>query len=589
MSSMLKKKAGGLSFKPNLKAAPRRPAGIASSSQASTDKTTSQTSTNAPVTTAPAASSAESLNQETGTTANEIPKEPPTEVPEVVTARPSTAQPAAAVEPTTESPESTESATFPTTPAVTGDESPRQETSTSTPTSLERVAQPASPQQTPPASIPPATGRTAHPTPAPEVTALETPPATSTPHPPSVANLPTPEPPIQAQEMVAPPTAPPSPVAVSDTIAVSAPADNPPTAAAKSRAPRKRNSTTEGNADAEDPPKKRRAPRKKTTTEGDGTAPAEDGERAQSANKAPRRRRRSPTPDRSETVIIDHGTMKMAELTQDLGIGKRFKHADAIEDRAREARAKNRLKRLEKQKRRLGLLPEEESASRASTPAEGADNGRDSVLARARELGASAADADHTVGYDVVNGQIIINQQSLIVDRHAAHRDMSTLETVEEDDFSHATTCVSFRRESRKTGPNHWTDEETEKFYRLLSMFGTDFETIASMFPEKSRRAVKLKFNREENLRPRRIDAAVMVRGEKQVGIDLEEYKSHQQGWQESDKIKAEHAELVREHEEDIRRLREERRAAGLLDEEDEDEAVDGGAQQAAVAQDGSA
>lgn len=102
-------------------------------------------------------------------------------------------------------------------------------------------------------------------------------------------------------------------------------------------------------------------------------------------------------------------------------------------------------------------------------------------------------------------------------------------------------------------------------------MFGTDFETIASMFPEKTRRAVKLKFNREENLRPNRIDATVMVRGEKKVDIDLEEYKSHQREWQTSDKIMAEHAELVKEHEEDIRRLRDERRAAGLLD-DDEDE-----------------
>lgn len=115
-----------------------------------------------------------------------------------------------------------------------------------------------------------------------------------------------------------------------------------------------------------------------------------------------------------------------------------------------------------------------------------------------------------------------------------------------------------------------------EKFYRLLKMFGTDFESISAMFPEKTRRAVKLKFNREENLRPKRINAAVMVRGEKKVDIDIEEYKAHQTEWQESDKIMAEHAKLVEEHNEDIRRLKEERRAAGLMDEDDDEQPANG-------------
>ncbi|KAI1777740.1 hypothetical protein F4818DRAFT_407809 [Hypoxylon cercidicola] len=565
MSSMLKK--GGLSFKPKLKAVPRRP-GAASSSQVPTTETLSQASTPAPTIPPPANPSAESPNHVAGATVNEIPKETLKETPQVAAAEPSTrAQPAHTVQPTTEL------ATAETAPSVAINRPSRQELSAPAPASTETVARPTPPQQTPLSPIPPPTGRTAQPTPAPETSTLGSPQATITPHS-SAANLQTPDPPVlQVQERIAPPTAPPSPAPVSDTIAVSAPADEPPAAATKKkRAPRKRNSTADGNTNAEAPaPKKRRAPRKKATAERDGTTPAEGEEGAQSASVTSKGRERSPTPEDPENVTVDHGTMKMAELTQDLGIGKRFKHADAIQERAREARERFRQKKLEKQRRLLGLVPEEDPASREGTPAEGEGNGRDSALARARELGASAsADAQHTVGYDVVDGQIIINQQSLVVDRHAAHRDMSTLETVEEDEFSHVTTSVSFRRESRKTGPNHWTEEDTEKFYRLLGMFGTDFEMIASMFPGKSRRAVKLKFNREENLRPKRIDATVMVRGEKKVGIDLEEYKSHQQSWQESDKIMAEHAELVREHEEDIRRLKEERRAAGLLDDDDE-------------------
>jgi len=49
----------------------------------------------------------------------------------------------------------------------------------------------------------------------------------------------------------------------------------------------------------------------------------------------------------------------------------------------------------------------------------------------------------------------------------------------------------------RVQAPGNWTDDETEKFYRLLGMFGTDFETISRLFPGKNRRAIKLKFNKE--------------------------------------------------------------------------------------------
>ncbi|KAI1213501.1 uncharacterized protein F4807DRAFT_411365 [Annulohypoxylon truncatum] len=581
MSSMLKK-TGGLSFKP--KVAPRRAGASASSSQAppasaspsatqaSTVEPSSQASTPAPAAPTPAPSVESSCRTaQTQEATNEIPKEVPQEE---ISRPPTQAQKAPTIHPES-GPTSTPAAS----PAIVEKPS-HQALPAPTPSPIERSSQPTptpvvdEPPQQPPSVSAPAIGRTTQPTPAPEATQLDRPtPATSsgTPfttisRPAAVMYTPTPEPTAPTQIR----TAPPSPAPVSDTIAVSAPVDEPTTnAPKKKRVYRKRKSTEDG-ADAEgSAPKKRRA-RKNTTTGDNGTAPAR-GARGRS-----RQRERSSSPEEDpENQTIDHSSTKMGELTKDMGIGKRFKHADAIEERAREARERFRLKQQAKRARLLGL-DLEDVTSRASTPAEDGDNGRESAAARARELGASIGANSQSVGYEVVDGQIIINQQSLMVDRHAAH-DMGTLETVEEDEFSRLTTSSSFRRESRRTGANHWTDEDTDKFYRLLGMFGTDFETISAMFPEKSRRAVKLKFNREERLRPRYINATVMVRGEKKVGIDLEEYKAHQHGWQESDKIMAEHNELVREHNEDIRRLKEERRAAGLMD---EDEEAEGGQQQ---------
>lgn len=586
------KKTGGLSFKPKI--APRRPGGAPSSSQAPPAPSSAST-TRAPTTEVPSQASTpaptvlptpsvESSGQ--AEPPEENPKETPRETPQVESEQ--------STPPTRQDPvvSTTSRPTPPSTASSADVEIPSAPTPAPTErvTARETVAAPAptadeSPQQSPSISISPPTDRPAQPTPAPETSASGTLAATGLDKPTSntsasVSSRPAattrtsiPHPSASVQSRLAPPTAPPSPAPVSDTIAVSAPVDEPVTAAPKQkRVYRKRKTATGDDTAAEGPAPKKRRPRKNPPAEGNEATTAEGAEGAEGAppvKRAYRRRRRSSTPEDPESQVVNHSMMKMADLTKDLGIGKRFKHAEAIEERARQAREKFRQKRLAKQRQIMGIPPDGEEASRASTPAEGEENGRESAIARARNLGASVDAGAQSVGYEVVDGQIIINQESLVVDRHAAHRDMSSLETVEEDEFSHLTTSASFRRESRRTGANHWTDEDTERFYRLLSMFGTDFETIASMFPGKTRRAVKLKFNREETQRPRRINAAVMVRGEKRVGIDLEEYKAHQPEWRESDAILAEHAELVREHDEDIRRLREERRAAGLIDDDE--------------------
>ncbi|KAL7626757.1 hypothetical protein AAE478_003531 [Parahypoxylon ruwenzoriense] len=610
MSSMLKK-TGGLSFKPKL--AGRRAGGAASSSQAPpsstsnnttrapTAESSSQASTPTPSVpvSVPASAltptpSVEPTSHEAGVPPKEIPKGTPKETPPVETERPlAQAQPASTVRPT---PEPT-AASIPT-PAATHEPPQQGPPSAPIPTSTKSAALPtltpaaeASPRQSLPVPIAPPAERIARPAPTPEVStpadtsaaqpdkprtsSTSATPAVGTTRPTAATNLLTPDPSAPTRDRVAPPTAPPSPAPVSDTIAVVTPANEPPTTAPKKRAPRKRKqATTDGNTDAEGSAPKKRRPRKKATAESGGAEPAEGGDEAPVVKRTYRYRRRSPTPEDAENQTVDHGTTKMGELTKDLGIGKKFKHADAIEERSRQRRAANRQRRLDRQKQASGHLPEGDTASRGSTPVEDPENQGGSTTSRSgRDFGATAASStQQSVGYEVVDGQIIVNQQSLVVDRHAAHRDMTSLETVEEDEFTHLTTSASWIRPSRRVKANHWSEEDTEKFYRLLKMFGTDFETIAAMFPEKNRRAIKLKFNREELLCPKRIDATVMVRGEKKVVIDIEEYKSHQTHWQDSNMIMAEHAKLVQEHNEDIRRLKAERRAAGLMDDDDEDD-----------------
>ncbi len=47
---------------------------------------------------------------------------------------------------------------------------------------------------------------------------------------------------------------------------------------------------------------------------------------------------------------------------------------------------------------------------------------------------------------------------------------------------------------------------------QALATFGSDFNTIATLFPSRTRRAIKLKFTREEKSDPGRIDAALKGR-----------------------------------------------------------------------------
>ncbi|KAK8048432.1 hypothetical protein PG994_010162 [Apiospora phragmitis] len=315
-------------------------------------------------------------------------------------------------------------------------------------------------------------------------------------------------------------------------------------------------------------PRRQRKNNAALTENGDAAAPAaeEEGPVGAAAPKSFRRRRREPTPEDAENQQIDHTTTKMADITRDLGIGKKFKHADAILDRQPGQRPS----------------PAEPAGEDGLGGAGAADNCAEGTPAPEAE--APAPMDGGGVEYDIIDGQIVVNQSSLTVNQHAG-QDFTNLETVEEDEFTNLTTSASYLRASKTLGTNHWSDEDTERFYHYLKMFGTDFETISHVFPGKSRRHIKLKFNREEKARPKRINAAIMARGAKKVAIDLEDFKAQWQGeeWQEPDNIRADQARVAAEYEEHLEELRQQRRELGLLDEEEQAPAADADAAAAAV------
>ena len=72
-------------------------------------------------------------------------------------------------------------------------------------------------------------------------------------------------------------------------------------------------------------------------------------------------------------------------------------------------------------------------------------------------------------------------------------------ETVELRKYANVINSYSF---SSKERPERWSAEETEIFYQALSAWGTDFNLIAHMFPNRSRHQIKTKFKYEERRNP---------------------------------------------------------------------------------------
>ncbi|KAG5944299.1 hypothetical protein E4U59_007361 [Claviceps monticola] len=292
-------------------------------------------------------------------------------------------------------------------------------------------------------------------------------------------------------------------------------------------------STEDGEATQGESSRPKKRQRRTATQKQDGesgTAPAPRKRKTPAPNangsRSHPRRARSPTPDDAETQVVDLQKLKMSDLTKDLRIGKKFSRHDELRERERKARMKAKL---EKDLEIPGEAGGDSSNTNDKTSQSPAPGGTQST-AKPNSAASTSTPAPAAISgpqFRIVDGQIVVDQDSLVMDRHAraaAAQAGEDMETIEENDFTRLITSSSFMTTSKLKGPNIWTEPETELFYRGLRMFGTEFEMISKMFPGKQRRHIKLKFNREERHNPARIDAAVM--GEKTIKMDLDEYQA---------------------------------------------------------------
>lgn len=101
------------------------------------------------------------------------------------------------------------------------------------------------------------------------------------------------------------------------------------------------------------------------------------------------------------------------------------------------------------------------------------------------------------------NGEITLDEESLVVRRQAPRSEPRPVVY----ETGHETNYTSFRRNPK--GRRTWTEKQTARFYRALSVCGTDFTLMATFFPERTRQDLKNKFKREERMHRDLVDKAI--------------------------------------------------------------------------------
>lgn len=105
------------------------------------------------------------------------------------------------------------------------------------------------------------------------------------------------------------------------------------------------------------------------------------------------------------------------------------------------------------------------------------------------------------------DGTFIVDEESTVVDRHKnASMENAHKERMDDNPFENLFNSATYGRQ-QYTDP--WTADELIKFYKALSMWGTDFNLISQMFPYRTRRQIKAKFVNEERKRPYMVELAL--------------------------------------------------------------------------------
>lgn len=154
-----------------------------------------------------------------------------------------------------------------------------------------------------------------------------------------------------------------------------------------------------------------------------------------------------------------------------------------------------------------------------------ATDGEDGAQSDAESVGAASTSTHHTlrekkfsIRTRIVDGKIVLDESSLQQSRnddagYGAQNEM--IDINESDRFVNSSSHAKSRPRN-----DRWNAEETEQFLQAVSMWGSDFEMIARMFPKRDRSQIRSKWRAMERTDSHSLDLAFKRR----LPVKLEEY-----------------------------------------------------------------
>lgn len=280
-----------------------------------------------------------------------------------------------------------------------------------------------------------------------------------------------------------------------------------------------------------------------------------------------KRKKREATPENAEDVQINPSQVTMSDLTANVRTGRRSSKDKEIQLMQEADKDKKKLAR----KKALEGIAEEPHPPQDEAPTETSEERLERLAQERRRSPSYDRAVPNTI---IVDGQIQLDESTLVIDRHARAarvREIEADDPVDETELTRRINSASWLKVDRSGG---WNEALTDQFYDGLRMFGTDFYMISKMFPGRTRHSVKLKFNKEEKLNGWKIEAT--LKGEK-LPVDMDEFSKV------SNTVFSDPKDLDREMDEDRQRIEKEEAMAKAALDEAEKERVDQAAREAAA------
>jgi transcription factor TFIIIB component B'' len=132
----------------------------------------------------------------------------------------------------------------------------------------------------------------------------------------------------------------------------------------------------------------------------------------------------------------------------------------------------------------------------------------------------NASDAAGAPVVQVIDGEIVLQESSLMVpgQRRTVQEVEEEFQDVIEEDAQLAIVGASYNSFVNRKGPQHWTLQETKRFFEALRQLGTDFCSMEAFFENRSRKQLKRKYRTELIRNPALVEMALDPRNKTKVG-----------------------------------------------------------------------